>query len=71
MGWAWANESKKHQPKNMTELELLLIQEWNKIELTVLEKLVDSVPSRLYECKKWKIIQLNTNSLSYSCYLWK
>ena len=31
----------KHQPKNITQLELLLIQEWNKIELLVLEKLVD------------------------------
>ena len=45
---------KKHQPKNITELELLLIEEWNKIELPVLEKLVDSVPSRLYECIKMK-----------------
>ena len=36
---------KKHQPKNMTELELLLKQEWSKIELSVLEKLVDSVLS--------------------------
>ena len=45
---------KKHQPKNTTEVELLLIQEWNKIELSVLEKLVDSVPSRLYECIKMK-----------------
>ena len=45
---------KKHQPKNMTELQLLLIQEWNKIELPVLDKLVDSVPSRLYECIKMK-----------------
>ena len=38
----------------MTQLELLLIQEWNKIELPVLEKLVDSVPSRLCECIKIK-----------------
>ena len=38
----------------MTQLELLLIQEWNKIELPVLEKLVDSVPSRWYECIKMK-----------------
>ena len=45
---------KKHQPKNITQLELLLIQEWNKIELSVLEKLVVSVPSRLYECIKMK-----------------
>ena len=38
----------------MTQLELLLIEEWNKIELPVLEKLVDSVLSRLYECIKMK-----------------
>ena len=45
---------KKHQPKNITQLELLLIQIWHKIEFPVLEKLVDSVPSRLYECIKMK-----------------
>ena len=38
----------------MTEVELLLIQEWNKIELLVFVKLVDSVPSRLYECIRMK-----------------
>ena len=38
----------------MTEVELLLIQEWNKIELPVLEKLVGSVSSQLYECIKMK-----------------
>ena len=26
------------------------MEEWNKTETSVLEKLVDSVPSRLYEC---------------------
>ncbi len=45
---------KKHEPKNITEIELLLIQEWNKSELSVLEKIVDSVPSRLYEWIKMK-----------------
>ena len=45
---------KKHQPKNLRELELQLTQKWNNIELLVLEKLVDSVPSRLYECVKMK-----------------
>ena len=34
---------KNHQPKNMTELELLFIQKWNNIELSAVEKLVDSV----------------------------
>ena len=45
---------KKHQPKNLQDLELQLTQEWNNIELSVLEKLVDSIPSRLYECVKMK-----------------
>ena len=45
---------KKHQPKNLQELELQLTQEWNNIELLVLEKLVDSVLSQLYECVKMK-----------------
>jgi hypothetical protein len=45
---------KKHQPKNKQELELLLVQEWNKIELSLLKKLVDSIPSRLYECINMK-----------------
>ncbi len=44
----------KHQQKNITDLELLLIQESDKTELPVLEKLVDSVPSRLCECIKKK-----------------
>ena len=30
------------------------MEEWSKIELFVLEKLVDSVPSRLNECIKMK-----------------
>ena len=45
---------KKHRSKNKTELALHLMEEWNKIELSVLEKLVDSVPSRLNECIKMK-----------------
>ena len=45
---------KKHQPKNLHELELQLTQEWNNIELSVLEKLVDSVASQLYEFVKMK-----------------
>ena len=45
---------KKHQPKNLEELELQLTQEWNNIGLSVVEKLVDSVASRLYECIKMK-----------------
>ena len=30
------------------------MEEWNKTEISVLEKLVDSVPSRLYECTRVK-----------------
>ena len=45
---------KKHQPKNLEEVELQLTQEWNNIELSALEKLVDSVASRLYESVKMK-----------------
>ena len=36
------------------EVALHLMDEWNKIKLSVLEKLVDSVPSRLNECIKMK-----------------
>ena len=45
---------KKHHPKNKTELTLHLMEEWSRIELSVLEKLVDSVPSRLNECVRMK-----------------
>ena len=45
---------KKHQPKNLQELELQLTQEWNNNELSVLKKLVDLVPSQLCECVKMK-----------------
>ena len=40
---------KKHHSKNKTKLTLHLMEEWSKIELSMLEKLVDSVPSRLNE----------------------
>ena len=30
------------------------MEEWNKTETSVLEKLADSVPSRLYECIRVK-----------------
>ena len=45
---------KKRQPKDKQELGNLLMGEWNKTEISVLEKLVDSVPSRLYECIRVK-----------------
>ena len=38
----------------MTELSLLLIQKWSKIELPVLAKLVDLAPRRLHEYIKMK-----------------
>ena len=45
---------KKHHSKNKTELTLHLMEEWSKIELSVLEKLVDSAPSRLNESIRLK-----------------
>ena len=45
---------KKHQPKNLQKVELQLTQEWNNIQLSVLEKLVDSLASGLYECVEMK-----------------
>ena len=41
---------KKHHPKNKEELKKALLQEWNGIGTDVTQKLVDSVPNRLYEC---------------------
>ena len=43
---------KKHQPKNVQRPNDLLQDEWKNIEQSVLEKLVDSVPSRLRACIK-------------------
>ena len=48
------DRAKKYHSKNKIALALHLMEEWNKIELSVLEKLVDSVPSRLNECIKIK-----------------
>ena len=42
------------------------MQEWNIIESPILEELVDSVSSRLYECIKMKDYP---TKYSYSCYL--
>ena len=58
---------KKHQSKNLQELELQLTQEWNNNELLVLGKLVDSVASRLYECVKMKGYP-SKYCLSINCY---
>ena len=45
---------KKRQPENRQQLGNLQMEEWNKTEISVLEKLVDSVPNRLYECTRVK-----------------
>ena len=45
---------KKHQPKNKDELKQYLLHQWFGIGRDVTEKLVDSVPNRLYECLKMK-----------------
>ena len=41
---------KTHHPKNKKELKKVLLLEWNGIGTDITEKLVDSVPNRLYEC---------------------
>ena len=41
---------KKRQSKNRQELGNLLMEEWNKTDSSVLEKLAHSVATRLYEC---------------------
>lgn len=41
---------KKNHPSNREELKEMLLKEWNSIGVDVTEKLVDSVPNRLYEC---------------------
>ena len=40
---------KKRQSRNRQELGNLLMEEWNKTESSVLEKVADSVTTRLYE----------------------
>ena len=45
---------KKRQPKSRQKLRNLLIEEWNKTAISVLEKLVDLVASHLYECNRVK-----------------
>ena len=53
-GFKSNRELERRVKKYLEEVELQLTQEWNNIELSILEKLVDSVPSRLYECVKMK-----------------
>ena len=53
-GFKSHRELERRVKKHLEELDLQLTQEWNNIELSVLEKLVDSVPSLLYECVKMK-----------------
>ena len=54
IGFKSHRELERKVKKHLEELELQLTQEWNNIELLVLEKLVDSVASRLDECVKMK-----------------
>ena len=51
-GFKSHRELERRVKKHLEEVELQLTKEWNNIELSVLEKLVDSVASRLYECVK-------------------
>ena len=53
-GFKSHRELERRVKKHLEEVELQLTQEWNNIKLSVLEKLVDSVASRLYECVKMK-----------------
>ena len=53
-GFKSHRELERRVKKHLEEVELQLTQEWNNIELSVFEKLVDSVASRLYECVKMK-----------------
>ena len=48
--WDELERMKNHHPKNKEELKEILLKEWNNIGTDVTEKLVDSVPNRLYEC---------------------
>lgn len=51
---AFKDRVKKRPSRNKEELALYLVQECNKIELSVLKKFVDSVPSRLNTCLEMK-----------------
>ena len=51
---------KKRQSRNRQELGNLLMEEWNKTETSVLEKVAVSVASRLYEC-----IRVKSSSTKY------
>ena len=45
---------RKRQPTSTTNLQKVLLEEWNSIGKDVTEKLVDSMPNRLHECIKQK-----------------
>ena len=45
---------KKHHPKNENELRHALQAEWEGIGTDVTKKLIESVPNRLYECRRIK-----------------
>ena len=52
---------KKKQPKSQNELKESFIEAWHEVELPVLKKLVDWVPSRLTKSIEQKSIQRNIN----------
>ena len=54
IGFKSHRELERRGKKHLEGLELQLTQKWNNIELSALEKLVDSVDSRLDECVKMK-----------------
>ena len=45
---------KKRQPTSKSDLQRVLLEEWNSIGRDVIEKLVDSMPNRFYVCIKQK-----------------
>ena len=45
---------KKPQPTSKSDLQRVLLEEWNGIGHDVTEKLVNSMPNRFYECIKQK-----------------
>ena len=45
---------RKHPPTSTTDLQKLLLEEWNGIGKDVTEKLVDSMSNSLHECIKQK-----------------
>ena len=45
---------KKRQPTSKSDLQRVLLEEWNDMSHIVTEKSLDSMPNRFYECIKQK-----------------